>query len=158
MSPRVRGTHRHPPHRPSLLTTGPPETHRLFRYYVLRSNVARSNVAGVSDDGSLRRPNDPPVLILTSLADGPKHGHALAKDIEQFAGVTLGPGALYGAITRLEERGLIEALPSDDRRRPYRITAAGSAALMAAVADMRRLADVGAKRLARSATRRRRLA
>jgi DNA-binding PadR family transcriptional regulator len=124
----------------------------------LRSNVARSNVAGVSDDGSLRRPNDPPVLILTSLADGPKHGHALAKDIEQFAGVTLGPGALYGAITRLEERGLIEALPSDDRRRPYRITAAGSAALMAAVADMRRLADVGAKRLARPATRRRRLA
>jgi len=127
-------------------------------YYVLRSNVARSSVPTVSDDGILRRPNDPPVLILTSLADGPKHGHALAKDIEQFAGVTLGPGALYGAITRLEERGLIEALPSDDRRRPYRITAAGSTALTAAVADMRRLADVGAKRLARSATRRRRLA
>ena len=37
----------------------------------------------------------------------------------------LGPGALYGAITRLEERGLIEPLPPDDRRRPYRITAAG---------------------------------
>ena len=107
---------------------------------------------------SLRRPNDPPVLILTSLADGPKHGHALAKDIEQFAGVTLGPGALYGAITRLEERGLIEALPAEDRRRPYRITAAGSAALSAAVAEMRRLADVGAQRLARSGTRRRRLA
>ena len=112
----------------------------------------------MSDDDNLRRPNDPPVLILTSLAEGPKHGHALAKDIAQFAGVTLGPGALYGAITRLEERGLIEALPSEDRRRPYRITAAGSTALTAAVADMRRLADVGAQRLARSATRRRRLA
>ena len=72
--------------------------------------------------------------------------------------MTLGPGALYGAITRLEERGLIEALPSEDRRRPYRITAAGSAALTAAVAEMRRLADVGAERLARTATRRRRLA
>ena len=98
----------------------------------------------------LRRANDPPLLILTSLAAGPKHGHALAKDIEDFAGVTLGPGALYGAITRLEERGLIEPLESSDRRRPYRITAAGSAALADAVADMRRLADAGAARLSLS--------
>ena len=95
----------------------------------------------------LRRSNDPPILILTSLASGPKHGHALAKDIEGFAGVHLGPGALYGAITRLEERGLIEPLATDDRRRPYRITGAGSAALAEAVADMRRIADVGASRL-----------
>lgn len=108
---------------------------------------------------TLRRTNDPPVLILTSLADGEKHGHALAKDIERFAGVVLGPGALYGAITRLEERGLIEALPSEDRRRPYRITSAGSTALAGAVAEMRRLADVGEQRLARSSSvRRRRLA
>ena len=96
---------------------------------------------------SLRRPNDPPLLILTSLAAGPKHGHALAKDIEGFAGVHLGPGALYGAITRLEERGLIEPLAADDRRRPYRITPAGAAALTAAVAELRRIADVGAGRL-----------
>ena len=95
----------------------------------------------------LRRPNDPPLLILVSLADGPKHGHALAKDIEGFAGVTLGPGALYGAITRLDERGLIEALPGEDRRRPYRITAAGSAALAGALADMRRIARTGLARL-----------
>lgn len=110
------------------------------------------------DPAGLNRPNDPPVLILTSLADGPKHGHALAKDIEQFAGVSLGPGALYGALTRLEERGLIEALPSEDRRRPYRITATGSAALASALDDMKRLAEVGAQRLARAATPRRRLA
>src|SRR5665213_2756425 len=96
---------------------------------------------------ALRRSNDPPILILTSLASGPKHGHALSKDIESFAGVTLGPGALYGAITRLEERGLIEPLGGEDRRKPYRITAAGSTALAAAVADMRRIADVGAARL-----------
>ena len=96
---------------------------------------------------ALRRPNDPPILILTSLASGPKHGHALSKDIESFAGVTLGPGALYGAITRLEERGLIEPLGGDDRRKPYRITTAGSTALATAVADMRRIADVGATRL-----------
>ena len=99
------------------------------------------------EQSGLRRPNDPPVLILTSLAAGPKHGHALAKDIEEFAGVALGPGALYGAITRLEERGLIEPLQSDDRRRPYRITPAGSAALAEAVADMRRIAKVGESRL-----------
>jgi len=95
----------------------------------------------------LRRSNDPPVLILTSLAAGPKHGHALAKDIEDFAGVALGPGALYGAITRLEERGLIAPLETDDRRRPYRITAAGSTALAEVVEDMRRIADIGASRL-----------
>ena len=95
----------------------------------------------------LRRPNDPPVLILTSLAAGPKHGHTLAKDIREFAGVSLGPGALYGAITRLEERGLIEPLKTDDRRRPYRITATGSAALAGAIADMRQIANVGASRL-----------
>ncbi|HEY5439629.1 MAG TPA: PadR family transcriptional regulator, partial [Acidimicrobiales bacterium] len=65
---------------------------------------------------TLRRTNDPPLLILTSLAGGPKHGHALAKDVQSFAGVVLGPGTLYGAITRLEERGLIEPLDTDDRR------------------------------------------
>ena len=95
----------------------------------------------------LRRTNDPPFLILTSLASGPKHGHALAKDIASFAGVELGPGALYGAITRLEERGLIEPLEGEDRRRPYRITSTGSESLAAAVADMRRLVDVGTARL-----------
>jgi DNA-binding PadR family transcriptional regulator len=95
----------------------------------------------------LRRANDPPLLILVSLAEGPKHGPALAKDIEDFAGVTLGPGALYGAITRLDERGLIEPLPGDDRRRPYRITSAGSTALAGALADMRRIAHTGLTRL-----------
>ena len=95
----------------------------------------------------LRRENDPPLLILISLADGPKHGHALAKDIEDFAGVTLGPGALYGAITRLEERGLIEPLGSEDRRRPYQITSAGSAALAGVLADLRRVTSVGLARL-----------
>jgi DNA-binding PadR family transcriptional regulator len=94
-----------------------------------------------------RRPNDPPLLILTSLATGPKHGHALAKDIEGFAGVNLGPGALYGAITRLDERGLIEPCASDDRRRPYQITSSGREVLTAAVRDMRMLADEGALRL-----------
>jgi DNA-binding PadR family transcriptional regulator len=105
-----------------------------------------------------RRSNDPPTLILTSLAGGAKHGHALLKDIEEFAGVKLGPGALYGAITRLEERGLIEALESDDRRRPYQITATGSQALADSLAQMRELVEVGQARLGMVGTPRPRLA
>ena len=92
------------------------------------------------------------MLILTSLADGPKHGHALAKDIQDFAGVALGPGTLYGAIARLEERGLIEPLATQDRRRPYRITTAGSETLVQALRDMRRITDTGAARLASTRT------
>ena len=100
-----------------------------------------------TSNARLRRPNDPSVLILTSLADGAKHGYALAKDIAEFAGVTLSPGTLYGAITRLEESGLIAPEPEVDRRRPYRITAAGSVALADVVANMARLASVGSQRL-----------
>ena len=97
--------------------------------------------------GSWRRPIDHSVLILTSLAHGAKHGYALSKDIEEFAGVSLSPGTLYGAITRLEESGLISPQPEVERRRPYAITAAGSAALADAVADMSRVADVARGRL-----------
>ena len=93
------------------------------------------------------RANDPPLLILISLADGPKHGHALAKDIEDFAAVRLGPGALYGAITRLEERGLIEPLEPDERRRPYRITTKGRASLADSVTELQRISDIGVTRL-----------
>ena len=101
------------------------------------------------------RNNEPAVLILTSLASGTKHGYALTQDIEQFAGVRLGPGTLYGAITRLEERGLIAPKASDDRRQPYEITAAGRAALTEAVREMRVLADEGASRLGLVARNRR---
>ena len=100
-----------------------------------------------SSPGGYGRPNEPAVLILTGLASGPKHGYALSRDIEEFAGVRLGPGTLYGAITRLEERGLIEPVGEHQRRRPYRITASGQATLTEAVRDMAALADVGATRL-----------
>jgi DNA-binding PadR family transcriptional regulator len=95
----------------------------------------------------LGRQSEPAVLILTSLASGSKHGYALAKDIKSFAGVDLGPGTLYGAITRLEERGLIAPAPSEERRQPYVITPNGRAALESAVRDMRALADEGTRRL-----------
>ena len=73
--------------------------------------------------------SDPALLILASLAGGPKHGYAMMEDIEDLAGVRLGPGTLYGALARLEQRGLIEALPAQDRRRPYRLTAVGETVL-----------------------------
>src|SRR5215467_13822519 len=63
----------------------------------------------------------PATLILSSLADGTKHGYALTKDIEEFAGVRLSPGTLYEALARLESQGLIRALESADRRRPYEL-------------------------------------
>lgn len=101
----------------------------------------------------LSKRSDPSLLILLSLADGEKHGHALAGDIESMAGVRLGPGTLYGAITRLEERGLIEPVQPDGRRQPYRITQHGIAQLADAVADLRRLSDVGTERLAARSAR-----
>ena len=93
------------------------------------------------------RSNDPPLLILTSLASGPKHGYALLQDIELFAGVTLGPGTLYGAIARLEERALIEPVGVSDRRRPYRLTSAGQAELESTLAELRAIVDEGSARL-----------
>ncbi len=69
--------------------------------------------------------SDPEILILSSLAGGDKHGYAMVQDIQRFAGVALGPGTLYGAITRLEERGWIRPLEAEDRRRPYRLTPSG---------------------------------
>ena len=88
------------------------------------------------------------VLVLTSLAGADRHGYALIKDIEEIAGVTLGPGTLYGALSRLEKRGLVEALPAADRRRPYRITMAGSEAVRAYLEHVRQVATAGLRRLA----------
>ena len=95
----------------------------------------------------LRRAGDASVLILTSLADGPKHGYALIQDINGFAGLQLGPGTLYGALDRLERLGLVEALPTDDRRHPFRITAAGAAALRTHLDSLERVSAVGRLRL-----------
>ncbi|HTX08995.1 MAG TPA: PadR family transcriptional regulator [Solirubrobacteraceae bacterium] len=93
------------------------------------------------------RSNDPALLVLTSLADGAKHGYAITTDVEEFAGVRLGPGTLYGVLARLESRGLIEALPAEDRRRPYRLTAEGSAALEHELQTLQSVANRGLDRL-----------
>ena len=91
---------------------------------------------------------EPATLILVSLADEPKHGYAMTEDIAEIAGVRFGPGTLYGAITRLESRGLIERLESRDRRNPYRLTALGARALRARLASLEAIARIANRRLA----------
>jgi DNA-binding PadR family transcriptional regulator len=93
------------------------------------------------------RSNDPSLLVLTSLADGPKHGYAITTDVKEFAGVNLGPGTLYGALSRLEDRGLIEALEADDRRHPYRLTSTGKTALEEHLRSLEAVANHGLHRL-----------
>ena len=102
---------------------------------------------GLSDLG---RFSEPALLILLSLAGGDKHGYAMMTDIKEMAGVQVGPGTLYGAIARLEERGLIEPLPSDDRRQPYRLTDLGQTVLGGEMERLERVVGVGRRRLAPS--------
>jgi DNA-binding PadR family transcriptional regulator len=91
--------------------------------------------------------SDPTLLVLASLADGEKHGYAIMEDIQRFAAVRLGPGTLYGAITRLEERGWIRALASADRRRPYAITGAGKQYLAQQLAHLDQVVKIATRRL-----------
>lgn len=104
----------------------------------------RGNDSGID---RLGRFSEPGLLVLISLANGPKHGYLMMEDIARFAGARPGPGTLYGAIARLEERGLIEPLPSEDRRRPYCLTAAGATELRGRLAELERFAGVGLRRL-----------
>lgn len=90
---------------------------------------------------------DPALLILTSLAAGPRHGYAIVEDVAEFAGVHLGPGTLYGALARLEAGGLIVALAADDRRRPYELSAVGAMALERELAALERVAGAARARL-----------
>ena len=91
--------------------------------------------------------NDPTLLVLASLAEDDKHGYAMMVDIERFAGVHLGPGTLYGAITRLEKNGWIKPVPSEDRRQPYRITGAGREHLKERLGSLDQIVKTGKSRL-----------
>jgi DNA-binding PadR family transcriptional regulator len=109
--------------------------------------VAVNKRDGGAGQDVLRRVGEASVLILISLADGSKHGYALIQDIKELAGVELGPGTLYGALDRLERLGLIESLPADDRRHPYRITAPGAEALRVHLDSLERVSAAGRLRL-----------
>jgi DNA-binding PadR family transcriptional regulator len=91
---------------------------------------------------------DPTLLVLVSLAGGEKHGHAILLDVAAFARVRMGPGTLYGAITRLEEEGLIEALPTVGRRRPYRLSSSGRDLLVTRLSNLDGTVRTGLERVA----------
>ena len=96
----------------------------------------------------LGRFSNPSLLILSSLASGPKHGYAMIQDIEEFSDTRLEVGTLYGALARLEKQGWIEPLESEDRRRPYRLTSIGLAALQEQLTTMQQIVNTGLSRLA----------
>jgi len=91
--------------------------------------------------------SDPAILILASLAGGDKHGYAMMEDIQATAGVSLGPGTLYGALARLEQYRFIEALPSEDRRRPYRLTSQGAIFLRQYLTSLEHFVAISLQRL-----------
>jgi DNA-binding PadR family transcriptional regulator len=101
---------------------------------------------GKLDD--LGRFADPAVLILTSLAGGPKHGYAIMTDVAGFSGVRMEPGTLYGALSRLERRGWVRPLSAGERRRPYEITGAGQEVLAGQVTAMQQIVQVARLRAA----------
>jgi DNA-binding PadR family transcriptional regulator len=97
--------------------------------------------------GELGRFAEPSLYILVSLSGGPKHGYAIMTDVEELSGSPLGPGTLYGALARLERRGMIEALEPEDRRRPYRLTGLGATTIRAQLTNLEGFARAGMKRL-----------
>ncbi len=99
------------------------------------------------DISEFGRFSDPALFILASLAGGEKHGYAMMEDIESSTGIHLGPGTLYGALSRLEQVGYIEALPAEERRRPYRLTRQGTVFLRQYLASLQRFVSLGLKRL-----------
>jgi DNA-binding PadR family transcriptional regulator len=99
------------------------------------------------DLGDLGAFAEPSLLILASLAGGAKHGYAIMEDVEAIGGRGLGPGTLYAALARLEARGLIEALPPQDRRRPYRLTGVGATALRAQLEGLEGFTRTALRRL-----------
>ena len=97
--------------------------------------------------GELGRFAEPSLYILVSLSNGPKHGYAIMTDVEEMSGSPLGPGTLYGALARLERRGLIEALAPEERRRPYRLTALGATTVQAQLRSLEGFVRAGLARL-----------
>ncbi len=92
-----------------------------------------------------RPPLTPVVLhVLLALAEGPRHGYAVMKRVEEDAGMAMGPGTVYGSLQRLEDAGWIEEAgpaPGDARRgHAFRLTADGRAALRVEGERLARLA------------------
>lgn len=90
---------------------------------------------------------EPSLLILISLAEENRHGYAIMEDIEKNYDIKLGPGTLYGAISRLEKAGYISALESQDRKKPYKLTEEGQVYLTNQIKEIQKVTTLGLKRL-----------
>src|SRR6202167_1607000 len=95
---------------------------------------------------------EPVLMILVSLADQPRHGYALLKDMESLSGgrVRLSTGTLFGALRRLLEDGWIERFEQEDtarQKQAYRLTAAGRKQLQVELDRMKQLTRAGFARL-----------
>lgn len=91
--------------------------------------------------------NDAQTLVLCALADGPLHGYAINTEIEKLTGERLGVGSLYGALARLESKGLVESLAEQGRQRPVRLTKTGRDLLEQELRTMARIAAAGLRQL-----------
>lgn len=96
---------------------------------------------------STDRFSEPTLFILISLAEGNKHGYAIMEDIENSYDIKIGPGTLYGAISRIENLRLIEAIPSKDRKKPYQITSKGTQYLQEKLKEIETVTKLGFERL-----------
>ena len=95
---------------------------------------------------------EPVLLILISLADKPKHGYALIKDIDVLSNgrVRLSTGTLYGALRRLLENEWIEPFDEHDRSREkqaYKLTREGRGQLQLELQRLRQLTHAASTRL-----------
>src|ERR1700716_3349485 len=106
--------------------------------------MTQPEATGLSDLG---RFSEPSLLVLASLAGGPKHGYAIMRDVTEFHGTRMEPGTLYGALSRLERRGWIAPMPAEERRRPYRLTEAGAETLRRHLLSLERMVVTGLSRL-----------
>ena len=99
------------------------------------------------DLSGMGRFSEPSLLVMASLAEGPKHGYAIMQDVLSFHGSRMEPGTLYGVLSRLERQGWIVPLPAEDRRQPYRLTGSGAAVLRRHLAGLQRVVATGLRRL-----------
>jgi DNA-binding PadR family transcriptional regulator len=93
---------------------------------------------------------EPVLMVLLSLAEEPRHGYSIIKDVEQMTSgrVRLSTGTLYGALQRLLEQEWIEPAEEEEisrGRRAYRLTSLGRRNLKqecARMKDLTRLANL----------------
>jgi PadR family transcriptional regulator, regulatory protein PadR len=99
------------------------------------------------------RMREPTYFILAALLDGPSHGYGIVQKASSMSDgrVRLTAGTLYGALERLAEEGLVEAdreeVVSGRRRRYFRLTGGGEAALAEETERMRATAETVGRRL-----------